>query len=55
MWKIILVLLLTALAMIGARLAYDAPLAWSKLGLAIEQLSAPAPVTPPLMYAGIRG
>ncbi|HXG79288.1 MAG TPA: hypothetical protein VNJ31_08135 [Methyloceanibacter sp.] len=55
MWKIVFFLLLTAFAMLGARLAYDAPLVWSKLGAAVGIPSAPAPVTPPLMYAGIRG
>jgi hypothetical protein len=39
MWKIAAVLLLTALAILGARLAYQGP----------------AFLTPPLMYAGVRG
>jgi hypothetical protein len=55
MWKIALVLALTALAILGARLAYDAPMVGARVGAAIDQLAAPAPLAPPLMYAGIRG
>jgi intracellular septation protein A len=54
MWKIVVVLLLTALALLVARLAYDAPAIKTRVGAAIE-LQAPALVTPPLMYAGVRG
>jgi hypothetical protein len=54
MWKIALVLLLTALAILGARLAYEAPMVQTRLG-ALTGAAAPAPLTPPLMYAGVRG
>jgi hypothetical protein len=56
MWKIAVVLLLTALAILGARLAYDGAAIQTRVGAAIESLAgAPAPLTPPLMYAGVRG
>jgi hypothetical protein len=48
MWKIAIVLLLTAAAMFGARLAYHAPFPPLRGG----ELSI---ATPPLMYAGVRG
>jgi hypothetical protein len=51
MWKIVVVLLLTALAILGARLAFDAA---RIVGIATGS-EAPALITPPLMYAGIRG
>jgi hypothetical protein len=54
MWKIVMVLLLTALGILGARLAYDAPMVQTRVGQAIGT-AAPAPLAPPLMYAGIRG
>jgi hypothetical protein len=52
MWKIVVVLLLTALAILGARIAYEPSLILSHFGAAAD---APALVSPPLMYAGIRG
>jgi hypothetical protein len=52
MWKITVVLVLTALAVLMARYAYEAPLFNSHLG-AVSQGSALQ--TPPIMYAGIRG
>jgi hypothetical protein len=57
MWKIVVVLLLTALAILMARLVYEAPVIQTRVGmLAAEMLApAPAPLAPPLMYAGIRG
>jgi hypothetical protein len=55
MWKIALVLILTALAMVFIGRALEAPKIETRLGAAIEQLMAPAPLAPPLMYAGIRG
>jgi hypothetical protein len=55
MWKMALILVLTALAILGARLAYEAPMIGTRIGAAIDTLSAPAPLTPPLMYAGVRG
>ena len=57
MWKIVVVLLLTALAILAARLAYDAPVIQTHVGMlaAKTRIEAPAPLTPPLMYAGIRG
>ena len=54
MWKIVVVLLLTALAILLARLAYDAPVIQTRVGEVLGT-AAPAPLTPPLMYAGIRG
>jgi hypothetical protein len=48
------VLILTALAMLAARLAYEVPEAAYSLGALITD-SASAPVAPSLMYAGIRG
>ena len=54
MWKIVVVLLLAALAVLMARLAYDAPVIQTRVGELIG-FSAPAPIAPPLMYAGIRG
>jgi hypothetical protein len=53
MWKIALVLLLTALAMLGARLAYDPSAIYTRGGGAGAAM--PAPLAPPLMYAGVRG
>ena len=52
MWKIVVVLLLTALVILMVRLVYDAP--QTRVGELIGT-TAPAPVVPPLMYAGIRG
>lgn len=54
MKKIVLVLLLTALAVLAARLAYDAPVIQTRVG-EILGTTAQAPIMPPLMYAGIRG
>ncbi len=54
MWKIVVVLLLTALAILLARLAYDAPVIQTRVGL-LTSTAASAPLSPPLMYAGIRG
>lgn len=54
MWKIVMVLLLTALTILAARLVYDAPVIQTRVG-AVTGTAAPAPLTPPLMYAGVRG
>jgi hypothetical protein len=54
MWKIAAVLLLTALAILGARLAYQNPAIQTRVG-ALTGTVAPAFLTPPLMYAGVRG
>jgi hypothetical protein len=51
MWKIVVVLLLTALAILMARLAADAPVIETRTGVVSLQTTA----TPPLMYAGVRG
>jgi hypothetical protein len=51
--KIVLVLLLAALAMVVARLAYDPPVIRTRVTTAAET-AAPV-LAPPLMYAGIRG
>ena len=48
MWKIVVVLLLTAFAIFLARLAEDVATTGARQGL----VAAPTPV---LMYAGIRG
>ena len=53
MWKIVVVLLLTALAILMARLASDAPFLDTRTGAVSLQTTATA--TPPLMYAGVRG
>jgi hypothetical protein len=53
MWKIVVVLVLTALAILMARLAYEAPILDSRIGAV--SLEATATATPPLMYAGVRG
>ena len=57
MWKIVVVLLLTALAILLARLAYDAPVIQTRVGALVSQTQGgvPAPVAPALMYAGVRG
>ena len=52
MWKIVVVLVLTALAIFMARLAYDAPFLETRTGLTLETT---ATAIPPLMYAGVRG
>lgn len=54
MWKIAVVLLLTSLAILLARLDYDAPAIHTQMGL-LAGTVAPAPLAPPLMYAGVRG
>jgi hypothetical protein len=54
MWKIAVVLVLTALAILAARLVYDAPMTQSRVG-ALTGTAISAPLAPPLMYAGIRG
>jgi hypothetical protein len=54
MWKIAVVLVLTALAILAARLAYDAPMVQTRVG-ELTGTSIPAPLAAPLMYAGIRG
>lgn len=55
MWKLALILILTALAMFFMGRALEAPVVEARLGAAIELFTAPAPLAPPLMYAGIRG
>ena len=53
MWKIVVVLLLTAMAILMARLASDAPILDTRIGTVVSvQTTA---TTPPLMYAGVRG
>ncbi len=54
MGKIVTVLVLTALAMFMARMAYDAPMFGARLGTATS-LETTATVSAPLMYAGVRG
>jgi hypothetical protein len=57
MWKIVLVLLITALAILAARLSYDAPVIQTRVGALVSDMrgGASAPLMPPLMYAGVRG
>jgi hypothetical protein len=57
MWKMVLVLVLTALAILGARLAYQAPMVQTRIGAIASDLQGgvSAPLAPPLMYAGVRG
>ena len=56
MWKIVAVLVLTALAMLFGRLAQDASIAGFDLrSAAAMEAGVTAPITSPLMYAGIRG
>jgi hypothetical protein len=59
--KIVLVLLLAALALLVARLAYNAPVIQTRISMTagetsaqMEESSVPVAV-PPFMYAGIRG
>jgi hypothetical protein len=54
MWKMALILILTALAILGARLAYDPSAVHPRVG-ALGAATMPDPLTPPLMYAGVRG
>jgi len=54
MWKIAVVLILTALAILGARLAYDPQMVQTRVGT-LAGTAIQAPVAPPLMYAGVRG
>ena len=54
MRKIVLVLLLAAVALLVVRLTHDAPVIQTRVVMASEASSAPAAV-PPFMYAGIRG
>jgi hypothetical protein len=54
MGKIVTVLVLTALAMFMARLAYDAPMFDVRLGTTTS-LETSVVSAPPLMYAGVRG
>ena len=57
MWKIAVVLLLTALAILGARLAYQGPAIQTRVGAFVSEMrgGASEPLAPPLMYAGVRG
>lgn len=56
MWKIVTVLVLTALAIFAARLAHDAPFPGRHHSSAVAiKAGSTASVTPPLMYAGVRG
>jgi hypothetical protein len=57
MWKIVVVLLLTALAILLARLAYDAPVIQTRVGALVSQVrgGVSVPDAPALMYAGVRG
>ncbi|HEY6921473.1 MAG TPA: hypothetical protein VI390_07705 [Methyloceanibacter sp.] len=52
--KIVLVLLLAALAMLVARFAFDAPVIATRVVKTADESSVPV-LAPPMMYAGIRG
>jgi hypothetical protein len=52
--KIVLFLLLVALALLAARLAYDAPVIQTRVVIVVKRDSAPI-ITQPFMYGGIRG
>ena len=51
--KIVLFLLLASLALLAARLAYDAPVIQTRVVIEVKRGSAP--ITQPFMYGGIRG
>jgi hypothetical protein len=53
MRKIVVVLVLSALAILAARIACDTPIFNAQAG--VPTLETTATATPPLMYAGIRG
>ncbi len=57
MWKMALILVLTALAILGARLAYDPAAIHTRVGALVSDMrnEASGPLAPPLMYAGVRG
>jgi hypothetical protein len=57
MRKIVVVLLLTALAILLARLVYEAPSIETRVSTIVSgmQGGAPVPLQPTLMYAGVRG
>jgi hypothetical protein len=57
MWKIVVVLMLTLIVMLLARLVYKAPMVQTRVGERGIELVADAetPKTPPFIYAGIRG
>ncbi len=57
MWKIVAILLLTATVILLARLVYQAPVVQTHLGAFVSDMrgGATGPLSPSLMYAGIRG
>jgi hypothetical protein len=57
MWKMALILILTALAILGARLAYDPPGLHTGICALVSDMRgrASTPLMPLLMYAGVRG
>ena len=54
MWKFVLVLLVTALALLAAQLIADAPVIQTRVVIEVKRDSAPI-ITQPFMYGGIRG
>ena len=52
--KIVLFLLLAALALLAARLAYDARVIQTRVVIEVKRDSAPI-ITQPFIYGGIRG
>jgi hypothetical protein len=55
MWKIVVVLMLTLMVMLAARLVYKAPTLQMHFGESGIDHVVDAPRIPPLMYAGVRG
>jgi hypothetical protein len=57
MWKIVAIILLTATVILLARLVYQAPVVQTHLGAFVSDMrgGATEPLSPSLMYAGVRG
>ena len=57
MWKIVAILLLTATVILLVRLVYQAPVVQTHLGAFVSDMrgGATEPLSPSLMYAGVRG
>ena len=57
MWKIVVVLMLTLIVMLAARLVYKAPMVQTRVGERGTEFLVDAETleTPPFTYAGIRG
>jgi hypothetical protein len=57
MWKIVAIILLTATVILLARLVFQAPVVQTHLGAFVSDMrgGATEPLSPQLMYAGVRG